>query len=557
MADPHLTTRRLFIKTSAKAAAALTTAIILPTTGCSPTGSSHEYDTIIKNGTIYDGSLADPVTGDIGIKNDVIKKVGKIEGNAVQIIDAAGMMITPGFIDVHTHCDLTFEKSGIKRHLARFMPSWKGNHNYLYQGVTTVITGNCGWGYTDTDRWLSMVDDLGFGTNVGHLAPHGILREEVLKGGDPNIRLLSSAQMDRLTGRVKDEMDKGAFGLSAGLEYAPGLFAPFKELDTLCQAIEKQNRIFTVHMRDESGAPGPSGNPAVLDSISEAVHLADKTGINLEISHFKISSPFNGLTAEQIVEPVAEARHRGLSIHADQYPYDAGSTVLSYLVPHEMKKGAGLKNEYKNAAGRARIKEAIETTFTHLSPEKILITMNDSDDGLEGKTIMDISELKGRAPSDIFVELVIQDTPPMAVFFAQDMNVVRSLMHQDFLITASDGWTVPKDMTQPHPRTYGTFPRKLKQFAMTENCLDLKTALYSMTGLPGEKFKIQKRGRILPGYYADILVIDPAGLKDHSTYASPHQYAGGISHLFINGVHGIRDGVHTPERGGRALRFQA
>ncbi len=557
MADPHLTNRRRFIKTSAKAVAALTTAMLLPSAGCRPTSSSHEYDTIIKNGTIYDGSLADPVTGDIGIKNDAIIKVGKIEGNTAQTIDASGMIITPGFIDVHTHCDLTFEKSGIKRHLARFMPSWKGNHNYLYQGVTTVITGNCGWGYTDTDRWLSMVDDLVFGTNVGHLAPHGILRAEVLKDGDPNIRLLSPAQMDRLAGRVKDEMDKGAFGLSAGLEYAPGLFAPFKELEALCRTIETQNRIFTVHMRDESGAPGPSGTPAVLDSILEVVRLAEKTGINMEISHFKISSPLNGLTAERIVEPVAEARHRGLSIHADQYPYDAGSTVLSYLVPHEMKEGAGVKDEYRTTSGRARIKTAIEQTFTHLPPEKILITMNEADDALEGKTVLDISELKGRSPADIFVELVIQEPPPMAVFFAQDMAVVKSLMHQDFLITASDGWTVPKDMTQPHPRTYGTFPRKLKQFAMTENCLDLKTALYSMTGLPAEKFHIHKRGRILPGYYADILVIDPAELKDHATYASPHQYAGGISHLFINGIHGIRDGVHTPERGGRALRYQA
>lgn len=546
-------TRRDFIASSLKTAVAITAACSVPLTGCR-SSQGFAYDTIIKNAKIYDGSLSQPFFADIAVKKGTIAGIGDYKTNAAQILDATGLTVTPGFVDIHTHCDLTFKKTGWQRHLARFMPSWKGNHNYLYQGVTSVITGNCGLGYEDTQGWLDTVDSLGFGTNVGHLIPHGIVRQSVMKDENITGRDLPERAMARLSGRILKGMDQGAFGMSAGLEYDPGLLASPEELINLCKIVEKKSGVFTVHMRDESGSIKNRKKHGVLESIDEVVNVAGASGVNTQISHLKIVSPFNGLGVEELVSPILKARETGLNIHADQYPYAAGSTFLTILLPSSMKSGDALDDRYKNKVGRQQIKEVLKEIYSHMGPEKILITMNAADEDLEGKTVREAADIKGRSAEDMFVDFVFQDEPPMAVFFGQDINVVRTLMPYDFMITASDGWTTPKGMTRPHPRVYGTFPRKLKRFVMTENIMGMTQAIHSMTGLPAQKFGISKRGLIKEGYHADICVFDEKTLSDHATYKEPHQYATGLVHLFVNGVHSIKDRVHTGDRGGRALR---
>jgi N-acyl-D-aspartate/D-glutamate deacylase len=247
---------------SIKTLAATGIVFTFPSSGAAIDVSGRPFDTIIKNGTVYDGTMRQPFEADIGVVKDKIAAIGKLSGSAKRTIDARGSVVAPGFIDVHTHCDLTFQKSGLKRYLSYVMPSWKGNYNYLYQGVTTVISGNCGYGYTDTHKWLKMVDSVGFGTNVYHLVPHGMIREELF--GTDQSQHLTAAQMAAMQNRIAEELDKGALGMSTGLEYAPGLMATTRELIELSKVVRDKGGIYTTHMRDESGTITKNGNPAAL-----------------------------------------------------------------------------------------------------------------------------------------------------------------------------------------------------------------------------------------------------------------------------------------------------
>jgi len=544
-------TRKTFLEKTGKAAAVLAVAGSVPlVTGCKK--SEAEFDIIIKGGTVYDGTFAKPKVIDIGIKGDTITALGELTGTADAIIDAKGLIVTPGFIDVHTHCDLTFKRTGWQRHLARFMPSWKGNYNYLYQGVTTVVTGNCGYGYTDLNEWFGIADSIDFGTNVYHLAPHGIIREELF--GEKQPRDLSAAQLDQFKKKVAEEMEKGCIGFSTGLEYAPGLYSTTAELIELAKVVQKYDGLYATHMRDESGKIYDDGEFGIIKSIKEAIEIGRQAGIPVEISHLKISAPLNNANPESMLELIEQARREGLEVTADQYPYAAGSTQVTFLLPNEFKTSIGVKDEYKTKEGRVKMKEAIEKVFETLKPEKTLITMYPEREELEGKTIKEIADSEGKKPSEVFVEMAVEDQAPMAVFFFQDINVVRALMPRDYILTASDGWTVPKDMTKPHPRVYGTFPKKIRQFVLEEKLMSLTGAIRSMTSLPAEKFRMKGRGRIAEGNFADIAVINLETITDHATFTDPHQYSEGVEYLLVNGVLSIDKGKATGDRGGRPIR---
>ncbi len=547
-------TRREFVGKMAKTTAAVTLVGAVPYWGCSTEKKSEDtiFDVIVKGGTIYDGTLSKPFVADIGIEGDKISAIGTLTQKAAKTIDAAGLIVTPGFIDIHTHCDLTFKRMGTKRYLSYVMPSWKGNHNYLYQGVTTVVTGNCGYGYTDAERWFSIVDSVKFGSNVYHLAPHGMIREELFGKNQPGE--LNAKQLDAIKAKVAEEMEKGTVGFSTGLEYAPGLMASTKELIEIAKVVQRYGGLYTTHMRDESGRVNANGNPGVLESIREAIEIGKQADIPVEISHLKIAEPINNTRTSQLIDLIEEARLEGHDLTADQYPYAAGSTFVAILLPNKFKTSTGVKEEFRTTAGRKQIKEAIEEVFTYLGPEKILITMYAEKEEYEGKNIKEIAEMEGRAPSDAYVDMACEDPAPVAVFFAQDMGVVRDLMPNDYIITASDGWTVPKDMTKPHPRVYGTFPRKLRKFAMDENLMNLEQAIRSMTSLPAEKFNMKGRGKISQGNYADIAMINLKTLTDHATYQNPHQYCDGVVHLLVNGKVSMENGKTTGKRGGRALK---
>ncbi len=546
-------TRREFLGTAAAAAAGIAIAGAAPLliSGCSGTSYDADFDMVIKGGTIYDGVHSKPYRADIGIKGDRIAAIGKINGRAAKTIDASGLVVTPGFIDIHTHCDLTFQKTGAKRHLARVMPSWKGNYNYLYQGVTTVVTGNCGYGYTDTRKWLGMVNSIEFGTNVAHLAPHGMLREELF--GEKQPVKLDAAQLAALKKRVAEEVEKGALGVSTGLEYAPGLLSDTAELIEVARMSAHYGGIYATHMRDETGRATKNGKAGVFEAIEEALEVGRRANIPVEISHLKISAPIGGLRGRNVLDLIRKARAEGLDVTADQYPYNAGSTYISILLPEEMRAPEGVRDIFKTKEGKKQIREAIEKSFIDMGPEKTLISWYPGNEKLEGKNLKEIADMTGKPPSECYAEMVCDEKCPMGVFFSMDMDIVREIMPAGFIITASDGWTVPKDMMKPHPRVYGTFPRKLREFVMKEKILSLPDAIRSMTSLPAEKFRIRNRGILKDGYFADITVFDANTIRDKATYQDPHQYSEGVRFVLVNGTVSIENGIATGDRAGRGL----
>jgi len=511
------------------------------------------YDVLIKGGSVYDGISSQPAMIDIGISVDKIVALGTLVGKAEKTIDAQGLTITPGFIDIHTHCDSTFMRLELSELPQATLPGLTGNYNYQFQGVSTVMTGNCGIGNPDLDNWFDQADKQKFGSNVYHLAPHGMLRMELF--GEDQPRQLNKKQLEALKKRVAEEMEKGAAGLSTGLEYAPGMFAETSELIELAKVARKYQGFYVTHMRDETGRLYPNGKTGVENAIDEAIEIGKKAETSVEISHLKIDVPYNGRTASALLDPIEKARSQGLNIHADQYPYDAYSTHLAILLPNEFQDRIVFKKEdYNSKEGRQKIKKAIEHVFTYIGPEKIMIAMYPGKEKFEGNTIEEIAEKEKMAPSDLYVDMVCDEVLPFGIFFSLDESMVRDITGKDFIITSSDGWTVPRDITHPHPRAYGSFPRKLRKYVIDEKRLSLGSAIRSMTSLPAEVYNLKSRGVIKEGNFADITIIDLDKLTDKATYLKPHQYSEGITHLLINGVLAIDDGKTTGNSGGRRIR---
>ncbi len=547
-------TRRDFLSRSAKAGCALAVSSGAPGSfpGRSPTTENDLYDIVIRGGTIYGGTLADPIAGDVGIVGDKIVEVGRLSRGGVKNLNAKGLIVAPGFIDVHTHSDLALQRLSLRKNAGDLDPAFKGNFCYLYQGVTTVVAGNCGWGFTDTNAWLNWVDTAKFGTNSYHLAPHGVIRQELFGNEQPET--LTAVQLDSFKGRIAESMAQGALGISTGLAYAPGFLTRTEELIELAKVVRKHGGLYVSHIRDESGRLLGQGKHAVLESIKEAIEIGRRAEIPVQISHLKIMEPINGIGAEEILGLIEAARAEGLDVTADQYPYESGSSFLTLLLPNEFVEKDGVKDKYRSERGRGEVRSAIEQVFGTLKPEKILIATFAKRPEFEGKTLLGVSTLTGKTPGECFVDLVCGEEVATGVFFSQDLGVVRAIMPHDYVMTASDGWPVPKGFGKPHPRCYGTFPRKIRKFALDEGVLSLKAALRSMTSLPAEKFKLKGRGRLAPGNFADIAVFDPGTITDKGTYLDPHQYAEGVRFLFVNGVPAIDNGVVTNERAGKGLR---
>jgi len=468
------------------------------------------------------------------------------------VINAGGLIVTPGFIDVHNHSDLVFLFSGNKKYFALFTPAWKGNYNYLTQGVTTIVTGLCGGGYADTKQWLDMVNLIKYGTNVYHLIPYGMLRGKLFGQDQP--RELTAAQLDTLKKSVEKEMQNGAIGVSVGLEYAPDCFTTTDELVEIAKVVKKYGGIYDAHIRDNTGTIHENGQPGVLLAIKETIEIGKRAKIPVHVSHIQLDLPWNDVQAKQMYGLIEEARREGVDITADQHPYEAGFAILSYRLPNEFKTAVGVKDKYKTPEGRVLMKKEIEKVFVFLGPEKIMITSCPANEKYENKTIKDIAVMESKDPAEVYVDLVCMDMAPYALFFEISDEVNRENMPHDYVFTASDGFTVFDAAKSPHPRFFGCFPRKIKKYALEEKILSFNDAIRSMTSLPAEKFKMNLRGKIVAGYYADIVVIDLKNFTDRATYAERARYSEGVVYLLVNGKLSINNGKLTGKRGGRALK---
>jgi len=540
-------TRRDFLKsTGMMGAACLVTPLL-----SYGSGSDGGYDRIIRNGTIYDGTLAKPRIADIGIRGDRIAAVGSNLGKAVNIIDATGLIVTPGFIDVHNHGDLTFQRLG--KDVVAKIPSLAGNHSYAYQGVTTIVTGNCGFGYTNVNEFYDVLTKVKFGSNVYHLAPHGAIRQELFGYNQP--QKLTPQQLEAMKKRVAEEMERGAVGMSCGLEYAPGSLADTEELIEVAKVVKKYNGVYVTHIRDLTGTIYPDERVGVIEALKEAIEIGKKANVPVQISHIQINEPIHKMKAAPMIELIARARAEGVDITADAYPYDAGSTWITMMIPAKYKTDKGIKEEYKNAQGRAELKKAVEETFEYLGPERTMIISYPERSHYEGKTIKEIADMEKKTPSDMYVDMVCSNDAPQAIMNDQDMRIViEFLMRNDFVFVISDGWTTIKDVGKPHPRCYGAFPRMIKKFTVDEKILDLSAVIRAMTSLPADKFRMKDRGKLAVGYFADIALINLEKLGDHATYKNPHQYSTGVEYLFVNGVLSVDKGAATNERGGMASK---
>jgi len=508
-------------------------------------GSFYDYDILIKGGRVYNGTLAAPKTQDVGIKGDKITALGRLTGSAKKTIDAKGLIVTPGFIDVHNHSDLVFKKSGIFKYLAFFKAEWKGNYNYLTQGVTTIVDGNCGWGFSDLNKYFRFLNILRFGTNVYTLAPHGDLRNCLCGKDDPEA--LTKKQLEDLKKEVEKEMKRGALGMSTGLEYAPGCVASTDELVELAKVVRKYNGIYVSHIRDNTG-------DGVLKALKEAIEIGKRANIPVHISHLQINAPRRKVKARQLIALIKKARAEGLDITADSYPYDAGNSWITMLTPAKYKTSDSIRPEYKTGKGREELKRAVRESFKNLGPDQVMINQYAADRSFEGKTLAEIAKSQGKSPEEMYVILASDENAPMCIFMDQDIEVVKELMTQDYMMSSSDGTVYAELAGRPHPRSFGAFTRKIRYIVLEQKLMSLPKAIRSMTSLPAQKFRLQGRGMIAKGNYADIAVIDLKNLYDKATYKDPVRYSTGVKYLLVNGVLSINNGKLTGKRGGRTQR---
>jgi len=545
-------TRREFLKDVGLLGVA---AMAGPIISCGSSGSGHAYDILVRNGTVYDGTTSAPFVADVGIRGDRIVALGSLTGSGLKTIDAHNRIVTPGFIDVHDHTDFTFRSFGADRELARGNQIWCSNRAGLLQGVTTVISGNCGYGYSDLNDYYSFLDSLPFGPNTYCLTPHGFLRQDLF-GGDT--KDLTPDQLDRLKEKVAEEMEKGAIGMSTGLGYVPGINASKNELIELGKVLKIYQGIYVSHIRNEPPSDYTKAPAEIMEGILEAIDIGRQAGIPVHISHIKGYIGGTQADFDAICKTIEEARKEGIDVTADQYPFTASSTVLSVLAPPDYRTATGIKPEcFNNPYARKAIRDAVAVTFQTLKPEKIIITEwtnSGKTRTYQCKTLQYIADLEKKAPEDLYVEMVCVEECPGGIYFVIDEEAMKQLMSKEYVFTGSDGCAVPDQASNGHPRATATFAKKLREFAMDQGVLNLQSAILSMTSRPAEKFGIKERGKIVPGYYADLCMIDTANLRAPAGYENPSVYSEGITHVIVNGVFEVENGSATGVCNGRALR---
>lgn len=517
-----------------------------------PAAPAAEYDLVLRGGELYRGGTTMAGAGDVAIRGDRIVAVGEVPGKGQREIDVTGRVVAPGFIDVHNHTDEIY----------RFAGRWPlpgaihENRNYVTQGVSTIVTGNCGSGPATPEavaHWLDRVDDLPYGTNVAHLVPHGQLRVEAMGSGqaDRESPHPTREEMARMKEMVDGGMRAGAFGLSTGLIYDPGARAGTLEIVELARVTAPHGGVYVSHTRHEGPDP-----VRMFASYAEAITIGEQAGVPTHISHIKLAGKrAHGLTPE-VVALVEAAQARGHTVTADHYPYAASSTTLAVMVPAELRDGLVAHDRFCDSPeGRADLRRGAERFLREETPAKsVQISVYPWRWSWQGKRLSEVAEAEGKAPGELAVEIAC-GWPGAGIYHGQSEEDVRAFARQEWVATASDGSAMIDFLGRfVHPRAYGTFPRKLRHYAIDRLDVTLAFALRSMTELPAEIFGFEGRGRLEPGAFADVVVFDPKTVRDLATYENAAQHSEGIEYLLVNGRFAIEEGAPTGERSGRALR---
>jgi len=519
--------RRSFLVLAGAGAAACT----LPRTAHVPA-----FDCVIRGGRVIDGTGGPEQSLDIGILGDTIRALDRIDPEqARSVIDARGLCVAPGFIDIHTHSDGDIFE-------------YPDDESRVFQGVTTEVTGNCGGSAAPGERWGSVsayfraLEMRAVATNQVLLLGQGTLRKAV--AGLEN-RALTPSELERVLRMLEQGLEQGAAGLSTGLEYTPGRYTPTEELIALARVLARRGKLYASHIRNEEAG--------LQESIAEALAIGRESGARVQISHLKAAGRPNWPKQAAAIAAIERARESGLDVLADAYPYTAYSTGLSIFLSDATREGGrdAILGRLADPAQRERIRAELGPRIASDPGEYELVVV-------AGRDLASIARERQVEPAEALLQLLEEGGTDVG-FVGHAMseeNVVRVLTHP-LVMVGSDGYALaPRGKAlegKPHPRSYGTFARVLQKYVREERVLDLRTAVHKMSGMPAAQLRLADRGRIARGLKADLVLFDAARVKDESSFEDPHHLASGFAHVLVNGVAVIADGQSTGERPGRAL----
>lgn len=529
------------------------------------------YDVLIRNGTIYDGSGAPPTVGDVAINGDQIASIGSLENARGRTeIEARGLAVAPGFINILSWATESLIEDG--RSLSD-----------IRQGVTLEVFGE-GWSmgplneamkreavdqqgdikfdieWTTLNEYLEYLVQRGVSTNVASFVGATTVRIHEIGYED---RPPTSAELGRMRALVRQAMEEGAMGVGASLIYAPAFYAATDELVALCKVAAEYDGMYITHMRSE-------GN-RLLESLDETLDIAREAGIRAEIYHLKMSGQSNWDKIESVIAKIEQARDQGLHITADMYTYIAGATGLNAAMPPWVQEGGNEAwfERLKDPEIRAQVKREMQTPTDEWenlylaagSADKILLTgfKNEKLKPLTGKTLAEVAAMRGTSPEETAMDLVIEDNSRVGtVYFLMSEDNVKRKISLPWVSFGSDAGSLSPEgvflKSNPHPRAYGNFARLLGKYVRDEKVIPLEEAVRRLAALPASNLKIQGRGRLAEGYFADVVVFDPQTIQDHATFEKPHQLATGMLHVFVNGTRVLENGRHTNAKPGRVVR---
>ena len=497
------------------------------------------YDVVIANGRVVDGTGNPAFYADVAVRNGRIVKIGGVTGEARTRIDAKGLIVAPGFIDVHTHADDVAE-----------MPKAE---NFVRMGVTTIVAGNCGGSTLDVAEFFREVERTNVAVNVATLVGHNSVRRKAM-GGDFD-RPPTPEELDQMRALVRQAMKDGAVGLSTGLIYQPGVFSHTDEIVELAKVAAAYDGIYTSHMRHEDNH--------IYQALDEVFEVARGAHIRAEVSHIKLSGPTAWGQADRVLAYIEKARAEGLDITQDQYAYTASSTGLSQLIPEKALEGGKqelqkrLADPAQKAAFASEMKQSLHDKGRQDYSYAVIASCK-SDQSLDGLNVAEAAKAKRGSDSlDDQIELVLNlqtNGGASAVFHGMSEDDLKTFMCHPNTMIACDSGVRKFGEGVPHPRGYGNNARVLGRYVREMHVLRLEDAIRKMTSLPANTFHFKGRGELREGNWADIVVFDPDRVQDVATYKDPHHYATGIPYVLVNGVVVINNGEHTGAKAGQALR---
>lgn len=545
------------------------TALLVPLSTVRGQTTQGAFDVIIRSGVIYDGTGRAPIHADVGIRGDRIAVIGNLKSAAATtIIDAAGLAVAPGFINMLSHSESSLLVDG-------------RSQGELREGVTTQIFGESSMGplsdemkrrrqaaqgdvrfeipWTTLSDYLRFLEKRGISQNVASFIGAGTIREYVVGLED---KRATPEQIARMCELVRREMEAGALGITTALIYAPAFYASTEELIAMCKVAAMYKGKYTAHMRNE-------GNE-LLDGVKELIRISREAQIPAEIYHLKAAGRDNWNKIDQAFALVEAARKNGLKITADMYTYTAGATGLTACMPPWVLDGGfdALLKRLQDPATRAKIATAVRTEtkgWENLylnagSPDGILLVgfRSETLKPLIGKTLSEAATIRGKDPVETMMDLILEDRSRVeTVYFLINEENIKKQIRRPWVSFGSDAASMAPEgvflKSSTHPRAYGNFARLLGKYVREEKVISLREAIRRLSGLPAANLGLDHRGFLKPGMFADVVVFDPKAIADHATFEKPHQYSTGMRHVFVNGVQVLKDGEHTGAKSGRAV----